>query len=77
MSNSFKRLMSRLPYSWEKILGMGISFFLREQDPDNVEFNIRVSEDEPVGWEIRVETDKQNVEEAKDFWINHVQERLE
>lgn len=77
MSNSFKRLMSRLPYSWEKILGMGISFFLREQDPDNVEFNIRVSEDEPVGWEIRVEADKENVEEAKDFWINHVQERLE
>jgi len=56
---------------------MGVSFFIKDQKPESVEFNVRVEDDEPVGWEIRVTTDKVNVERAKNFWINRVQERLE
>lgn len=77
MSSAFQKLVRALPYDWEKVLGMGISFFIKDQKPESVEFNVRVEDDEPVGWEIRVTTDKVNVERAKNFWINRVQERLE
>lgn len=76
MSSAFERIVNRLPYSVDKMLASGISFFIREQEPDSVEFNVRVEDGEPVGWEIRVQTDKKNVEEAKDFWIENVEERL-
>jgi len=76
MSSAFEKIVSRLPYSLDKMLASGISFFIKEQEPERVEFNVRVENGEPVGWEIRVRTDEQNVEEAKDFWIDNVQERL-
>jgi len=76
MSSAFEKIMGRLPYSVDNMLASGISFFIREQEPESVEFNIRVENGEPVGWEIRVLTDEENVEEAKDFWIENVQERL-
>lgn len=76
MSSAFERIVNRLPHSVDKMLASGISFFIREQEPDSVEFNVRVEDGEPVGWEIRVQTDKKNVEEAKDFWIENVEERL-
>lgn len=76
MSSAFEKIVKRVPYSLDRIMGSGISFFIKEQEPDDVEFNVRVEDGEPIGWEIRVETDKDNVEEAKDFWIENVQQRL-
>lgn len=75
--SAFKRLVNRLPYSWEKILGMGISFFINEQNPSDVKFNVRVNgDDEVVGWEMKVDTDKDSTKDAKDFWENYVDNRL-
>lgn len=76
MSSAFERLVGRLPYSWEKIVGMGISFFIREQDPQSVEFNVIAKDGNAVGWEINVYTDEENVEKAKDFWLEFVEGRL-
>lgn len=78
MSSGFERLVSRLPYSTDRILGMGVSFFIREQDPSSVEFNVRVDDnDNIIGWEIKVDTEEDKVEQAKDFWVDEVQGRLE
>lgn len=75
--DGFKRLVSRLPGSWENFLGRGISFFIREQEPERVRFNARVdSEDNVIGWEIKVDTDKENVRKAKKFWESNVEDRL-
>lgn len=72
MASKFKSIVKRLPYSWEKILGQGISFFISEQDPEEVRWDAVARDDEIVGWSITVKTNKENVVEAKEFWEEHV-----
>jgi len=66
-----------VPYSTEKVVGIAISHFIQEQEPENVDFNVIVEDEDAVGWEIVVETDDGNVEEAANFWQEFVMGRLE
>lgn len=67
----FESLVSRTPWSWEKVLAWGLSWFISEQEPDEVEFEM-VSN----GYVLKVKTDDQNSMEAAKFWKEHVQPRL-
>lgn len=70
-TDSFRRLVNRLPVSWEKLLGMGLRYFLERQDPESVNFTIHNN-----GWSIDVETSEERTQSALDFWETHVEEKL-
>lgn len=70
--SSFRSMMSKLPLRWEKVLSSGLSYFIQNQDPDDVEFEFADN-----GYRITVKTDKQNTQEAKEFIVNHVVPKLD
>lgn len=56
---------------WESFLSKGLQLFMRRQKPENVEFVVH-----PNGWSIRVKTDEEKIEEAREFWENHVEDKI-
>jgi hypothetical protein len=72
MSSSFKDIVNKIPgYDWEDILSMGLSHFIREQEPKSTEF-----EKVANGYVLKVRTDERNAQEAKQFWQNYVLPKL-
>jgi len=73
MSNSegFERLVSRLPISKDRLLGMGLRYFLEKQNPEEV--NLRTYKN---GWAIEVKTDEEHIDEALEFWEKNVEDKV-
>ena len=69
--SAFKRMVSRLPWSMDTIIGEGIAFFVSEQDPEEVSFDTYNN-----GYVIKVKTDEDNVKEAAKFWKKNVEDKL-
>jgi hypothetical protein len=67
----FEALMSKLPFDKDTILSKGMSWFISNQDPENVEFKKASN-----GYQITVYTDEENAQDALDFWKNHVEPKL-
>ena len=73
----FSRYMGRFGVSWQSLLSSGLSFFITEQDPEKVVFKVHTnSVNEVTGYSIQVKTDEDNVRQAKEFWEDHVEEKL-
>ena len=73
----FTKYMDKFGVGWKELLSSGLGFFIREQNPDKVVFKVHSNdEDGIVGYSIQVRTDKENTREAKEFWEEHVEERL-
>lgn len=70
-SSQFEKLVAKLPVSWERLLGWGLSYFLERQDPEEVNFTIHNN-----GWSIDVKTDEESTEDALDFWTEFVEGRI-
>lgn len=70
-SNDFESLVSKLPGSWQYYFGLGLRYFIREQDPDEVSF-VRLNN----GYAIEVKTDEDNVDGAEDFWLEFVDGKI-
>lgn len=68
----FKSLMRLLPVKWQTLLGQGMSWFISNQEPEKVEFVCAKN-----GYIIRVATDEENIEDAKQFWEQNVEPRLD
>jgi hypothetical protein len=76
-SSVFKSYIDKLGVDWEDVLSSGLSLFIKEQDPDKVVYKVHTDSDENItGYSIQVKTDEENVKEAKDFWENHVEPKL-
>lgn len=75
-SNRFQALINRLPIPVDDVIGMGMSHFITEQEPEEVKFVVLTKEGEVSGYAIEVKTDKKNVKEAKDFWTEEVEPNL-
>lgn len=67
----FEQIVDMVPVPTDKVIASGISFFIREQEPDNVEF-----ERAKNGYAIKVRTDGESADEAKKFWEEEVDEKL-
>lgn len=73
----FKAIVSSLPYPWQKVFSWGLTFFISEQEPDKVKFKAHTDNGDVVGWSIQVKTSEENVEEAKEFWEEYVEPKLD
>lgn len=67
----FEQIISMTPVSVDRAIGSGISYFINQQEPENVEFVKGTN-----GYAIRVETDEENAEEARQFWEEVVDPKL-
>lgn len=65
-------ILSGVNLSKEEVISKGVAYFLSSQDPDEIEF---VSAGN--GWAIRVRTDEESTEKAKDFWERHISPKLD
>lgn len=73
----FQRLVSMLPVPWEEVLGMGLAFFINNQEPETVKMKVHANDDNEVfGYSIQVKTDGENAEDAVEFWEEFVEEKL-
>ncbi len=70
-NDGIMKYVSMLPVDKDKLVSEGINFFISSQDPENVEFEAARN-----GYAIKVYTDKNNVDEAKEFWRNNVHPKL-
>lgn len=75
----FKSLVGKIPGTdWKGLLSRGLSWYISQQDPEKVRFDVLVdSNNDVLGYAIKVKTDKQNVKEAKEFWEDHVNPRFD
>jgi len=64
-------ILNNIGVDKETVISEGLSFFLKKQDPDDVEF---VAADN--GWALKVRTNEENTEKAKKFWEEDVQPKL-
>jgi hypothetical protein len=71
MVGSLNQLMKFVPVDEEKVISLGLQHFLRNQDPENVDF---VSY--PNGWALEIKTDEDNVEDARQFWEDNIEGKL-
>lgn len=71
IGTDLESLVNRLPVNKDTIVSSGISFFIRRQDPDNVDFQVYEN-----GYRIEVKTDEDNVKEAAEFWRDEVIPKL-
>lgn len=55
----------------DKLIGHGVSKFVKSQNPENVSFKKYKN-----GYAIEVKTDAESVEKAKKFWENYVEPKL-
>lgn len=77
MIGSFQSLIDRLPYDEDRLVGMAISFFINEQKPEQVKFDVYIDEDdEPYAYAIKIKTDKDKIREASEFWEEYVEPEL-
>jgi hypothetical protein len=67
----FEQIVDMVPVPTDKVIASGISFFIREQEPDNVEFERATN-----GYAIKVRTDDRSADEAKRFWEEEVDQKL-
>lgn len=70
-NNGLMKYVGMLPVDEDTLVAEGINFFISSQDPDNVEFEAAEN-----GYAIKVYTDKENVDKAKDFWTDNVHPKL-
>jgi 3-deoxy-D-manno-octulosonate 8-phosphate phosphatase KdsC-like HAD superfamily phosphatase len=70
-NSRFMKYVRMLPVPVDTVLSEGITFFITDQNPERVEFEAADN-----GYAIKVYTDRQNVEEAKEFWQNQVDPKL-
>lgn len=71
ISMDFKSMVELLPVGWQNALSSALGYYITRQDPEKVEF-----EKVKNGYVIKVETDDESAEEAKEFWQNHVHDKL-
>lgn len=71
MGTDLESLVDRLPFSKNTIISSGISWFIRRQDPETVEFDVYEN-----GYQITVKTDEDNVKQAAEFWRDEVNPKL-
>jgi len=67
----FEDIVSMLPVGWEKVLGQGMGFFINQQEPEWVEF-----EKVANGYVIKVATDEESSQDAREFWEEFVDDKL-
>ena len=64
------KVLSNVNVGGEELIGLGLEHFLSEQDPDHVEFT-----QHPNGYTIKVKTDEENIEKARQIWQEHVDKK--
>lgn len=67
----FEKLINRLPGDNDKLIGQAVSWFIKKQSPDEVNFTKYGN-----GYEIKVYTNSDSADEAKDFWESYVDPHL-
>lgn len=67
----FEQLLSAVPVSWEKALGLGLDFLFSKMDVDEVYL-----EEHPNGVSLRMRVDEEGIETVKEFWEGHVEPKL-
>lgn len=75
-NSSFERFVKYSPFNTDELIGSGLSHFIKEQKPSKIKFVVHAPDGEPVGYSIKIKTDKKNIKGAKDFWENHVEDKL-
>jgi len=69
---TFEKYVKRLPgVDWKTLLSWGVSWFVNKQNPEEVEFV-----EYPNGWALEVQTDGDGIKQAREFWENHLEEKL-
>lgn len=71
MTPGLKSLVDKLPYDEDKIIGIAVSYFLTEQEPDSIKFTTYNN-----GYEITVKADKSKVDEMKSYWNENIEHRI-
>lgn len=69
--SQFDRLLSSLPVSKDKMVGMGMQHFISEMEPDDVKFVVH-----PNGFSIQVKTSEEKVQAATEFWQNSIEQNM-
>jgi len=73
----FSKYIERLGVDWERVLSSGLSMFIKRQEPQKVVFKVHTDSDKEVtGYSIQVKATEENVKEAKEFWENNVEPKL-
>lgn len=67
----FMSLVERVPVDNDKLIGQAVSWFIKKQKPEEVDFT-----EYKNGYELKVFTDEENAAEATDFWENYVDPHL-
>jgi len=67
----FEKYLQVLPVGWEKLLSSGLSWYIKNQEPEWVELNVYND-----GYAIEVKTDEESVKELEEFWVEHVSPKL-
>lgn len=65
-------VLNKLSLDKDDIVSEGVAHFLGAQDPEEVVF-VRASN----GWAIKVITDEESTDTAKEFWESNVQPKLD
>jgi len=71
MVGSLDQLLNFAPVSREKAISLGMQHFLRDQEPEDVEFVAH-----PNGYSLQIKTDEENVQKAKEFWEKNIEDNL-
>jgi hypothetical protein len=74
MSNDehrFLKIINKLPVDNDNILGLGLQYFISNQDPEEVRF-VEYNN----GYAIEIATDEDNVDEARGFWEEYIQDKI-
>lgn len=69
--SKFTKIVERVPVDNDKLIGQAVSWFIKKQDPDEVDFTTYEN-----GYEIKVFSGKEEAEEAKGFWEEYVHPHL-
>jgi hypothetical protein len=70
-SDRFKRLIGRLPVSWQEMLGHGIQFLADELNSEKVDLAVADN-----GVAIVIECDEESRKEAQKFWTKYVEPQI-
>lgn len=71
MGTDLESIVDRLPFNKETIISSGISWFIRRQEPESVDFEVYEN-----GYQITVKADEENVRQAAEFWRDEVNPKL-
>lgn len=64
-------LVERVPGDKDKLIGQAVGWFLKKQDPDQIEFVKRAN-----GYQIKVYCGEDEVDEAREFWEENIDPQL-